>query len=415
MPNLIAGRIFWAAQKGARNLNLVSLYRARLTCSLRTPFTFVFIILAIAVSLSAMLLALEKKESSFQVGVVSEDTGETHRRFLVNLYEIDGFSMIALPRTEALLRLRQDRLEAVVIIPQDFTEKIERGEYQDTLELYASPSSQALATISEPLINAVMTLWMEEYTIEQTKSLLLREGYVYDYIEERFQRDQIESVWDQGSFITLKNVVLNPPEHARSSDGLFDSYSRWYGISCLFYLIISASWVIDSSTKSLHTRIGQTGTSKWKVVLTHSAAPTTICLAGYFLGGVVCSLFVGVPLSSVINFTLPMLIYLCGLSGITLLTASLVRSTVELMFLAPLLTFLHSVLSGLIFPLPQWAYVLVSLSRGLPGRWLVESLSAPSSKLIQALLCAIAWLMAGITVSLLCSNAAMAHNAAKGR
>ena len=98
--------------------------RARLAGSFRGPFSLVFIILAIMISLGAAVFSQEKMQTSLLVALVSEDTGIYGERLISNLSENKGFSMREMPRDEALRLLNQDRLEAVVIIRSDFTEKI---------------------------------------------------------------------------------------------------------------------------------------------------------------------------------------------------------------------------------------------------------------------------------------------------
>ena len=98
--------------------------RARLAGSFREPFSLVFIILAILISLGAAVFSQEKMQTSLLVALVSEDTGIYGERLISNLSENTGFSMREMPRDEALRLLNQDRLEAVVIICSDFTEKI---------------------------------------------------------------------------------------------------------------------------------------------------------------------------------------------------------------------------------------------------------------------------------------------------
>jgi len=307
--------------------------------------------------------------------------------------------MTQLPREEALLRLRQDRLEAVIIIPADFSEKIGRAEFRNTLKLFVSPSSQAAATVSEPLVNAVMMLWVQEYAIDQTAAFLHEQSKEYSEADERLQRSGMDAVWESGALIRVQNIVTDQGETAAADGGSYGFFVRWYGVLCLFYLIVSATWVLDTGKRSLRSRIGQTGVSRWGVMLTTGAAPLTLCIAGYFIGGAVCASLIGTSFTDAMSTAIPVLLYLLGLMGITLLTASLAKSTMQLMFLAPLLTFLNGMLSGLFTPLPEWAYVLEVLSRGLPGRWLARSFAAPLSSLFPSALCAAAWLAAGAAFS----------------
>ncbi len=373
--------------------------RARLAGSFREPFSLVFIILAILISLGAAVLSQEKMQTSLLVALVSEDAGIYGERLISILAENTSFSMREMPRYEALRLLNQDRLEAVVIIRSDFTKKIEDAEYRNTLELYTSPSSQATATISEPLINGVMMLWMEELSTIEAREYLLEHGKTYDASDELTQREQIISLWKDGSAININMVEIDGDSESTASDGPFFACVKWYGVLCLFYLLVGASWVLDINKKSLRIRINQMGVRQWKMIICNSAAPILICAAGYIVAGIACCIFVGTSILNVVAYFLPMLLYFVGILGVTLFTTSLLKNILSLMFLAPALTFLNGVLSGLLLEMPDWAYVLKWLSSSLPGRWLNESISQPLKALPWALVCSAAWVGIGIATS----------------
>lgn len=375
------------------------IFRARLAGSLREPFSLVFIILAILISFGAAVFSQEKMQTSLMVALVSEDSGTYSERLISNLSENEGFSMREMPRDEALRLLNQDRLEAVVIIRSDFTEKIKDAEYCNTLELYTSPSSQATATISEPLINGVMMLWMEEQSTIEARDYLLEHGKTYDGSDEIKQREQIISLWKDGSVVNINMVEIDGHSESTASDSPFSACVKWYGVLCLFYLVVGASWVLDINKKSLRIRINQMGVRQWKMIICNSAAPLLICVAGYIVAGIACCIFVGASILNVAEYFVPILLYLVGILGVTLLTASLLKNILSLMFIAPILTFLNGVLSGLLLEIPDWAYVLKWLSFALPGRWLNESISVPLKALPWALVCSVAWVGIGIATS----------------
>ncbi len=373
--------------------------RARLAGSFREPFSLVFIILAILVSLGAAVFSQEKAQSSLVVGLVLEDAGIYGERLISNLSENTGFSMRDLPRDEALRLLARDRLEAVVIIRSDFTEKLRDSEFSNTLELYTSPSSQATATISEPIINGVMMLWMEELSTKAAKDYLLEHGKTYDASDELKQREQIISLWKNGSAVNINMVEIDGTMESTASDDPLSACIKWYGVLCLFYLLVGSSWVLDMNKRSLRIRINQMGVRQWKVISYNSAAQILICAAGYLVAGIACCLFTGASILMVaVNF-LPMLVHLIGLLGITLFTASLLKNILALMFIAPALSFLNGVLSGLLLEMPDWAYVLKWISFSLPGRWLNESILVPLKALPWALVCSLAWMGIGIATS----------------
>ena len=378
--------------------------KARLAGSLREPFSLVFVILAIVVSVMAALVTQEKTQTSLLVAVVMEDKGDLGEKLIANLSENEGFYMKEMPREEAMQRLNQDRLEAAVIVCSDFSEKLSKGEFDKILELYTSPSSQAPATISEPLVNGTIMLWIEELSTIYTRDYLLEHDKTYDVADETKQREKIQELWKNGSFINIEKIVLDGDEAGSYAEGPFAACVRWYGVLCLFYLVVGASWVLDINKKGLRVRIRQAGVSQWKVISYNSAAPLLICTAGYLVAGISCCILTKASLLSVAAGCIPMLIYLIGLLGVTLLIASLMKNVLALMFIAPVITFLNGVLSGLLFEMPAWAYVLKWISCALPGRWLNESLSAPLQSLPLSLVCGAAWMCLGITASALQSK-----------
>lgn len=385
-------------------MRLDHVLKARLAASFREPFSLVFILLAIIISVLAAVTAQQKVEARLTVAIVSEDTGDLGEKLLATLLENKSFSMRETTREEAMRLLNQDRLEAAVIICGNYTEMLQKGEFKNVLELYTSPSSQVPATLSEPLVNATLMLWIEELSTLRTRDYLLEHGKTYSASDEASQREKVKVLWNSGSLVNVEKVELDGGEVPSQADSPFAACARWYGVLCLFYLVVGASWVLDINKKGLRIRISQAGVRQWKMIIASSLAPLIICAVGYLVAGVLCCIFVDASLLSIAEGFLPMFIYLIGLLGVTLLTASLMKNVLSLMFIAPILTFLNGVLSGLLLEMPAWAYVLKWISSALPGRWLNESLSAPLKSLPWALVCCTAWMCVGIAASALRSK-----------
>ena len=315
------------------------------------------------------------------------------------LSENSAFLMELMSREDALRQLNRDQIEIVAVIRSDFSDSLKRGEFRNTIELYTSPSSQAPATVSEPLVNAVMMLWMEEYSVLQTKEYLQNRDILYGEREEEIQRKEIYELWEMGSMINFENINLNEEEIIETKNTPFSICIKWYGALCLFYLIVDASWVFDVNKKSLRMRMKQAGVKQWQMISYNSIVPILICLMGYLLTGLLCNVFFGSSIFDVLIFFGPMLIYLMSLMGITLLIASFFRNILSLMFLAPVLTFVNGVLCGLFLELPEWAYVLKQGSEILPGRILNTSFQFPEHYYFTATLCGMIWIIVGMGAS----------------
>jgi hypothetical protein len=199
-------------------------------------------------------------------------------------------------------------------------------------------------------------------------------------------RGEIAALWDN-SAIGIDRVVLDGGNASDDDDSPFDTFVRWYSLLCFFYLAADAAWVLDMSKRGIRVRALQSDTPLYRVILATSLAPLVIALAGYIAGGAAACLLTGEPLSAAVRSALPMLLYLVSAVVAALLLASALKSILALLFLAPAAAFINGVLSGLLFPLPEWAFVLGKLSAVLPGRWLNASLDGTPTALPFALAC----------------------------
>jgi hypothetical protein len=390
------------------------LFLAQLRQSLRTPWTFFFVVLAIAAALAAGLSQSDPPSDRFLVAVVNEDEGLHGDRLIAGLAEIERLDLRPMEKGAALAKLRQDRLEAVFVIRRDYSEKLRRNEYRDLIDWYSAPSSRAAATISEPLINGTMRFLVEEQSIRSTREFLTNKGIAYSPDDEQAQREKIQRVWANEALVHIAAESLraegsspsNPAKPADSAGGdpFLGKYGalaacvRWYAVFCVFYLVVSASWILDINKRSLRVRVTQSGTHLWQLLLGTSLAPLLIGLGGYWLTGCLCCLQSGGWLE-MLYLSLPVSIYLWTVLGLTITIASFLRQALALLFLAPLVTFIHAILGGLITALPEWASLLVYLSRALPGRWLLLALSSPLAALLPSMLCCFGWFLAGVLIS----------------
>jgi hypothetical protein len=385
------------------------LFLAQLRQSLRTPWSFVFLLLAIAVALGAGLRAGSPTAGRFAVGLINEDEGVYGSRLIAYLQGYPQLDLRPLPKEQALALLREDRLEAVFVVRRDYTERLRHNEYSNLIDWYTAPSSRAAATISEPLINGTMRLWIEEEAIANTREYLLAHGLAYPTEAEAAQRAIVQQVWQNRTMVNIKNVVLDnsasengeaPASGLQTpADSRLAAASRWYAIFCVFYLVVSAAWVLDINKRGLRIRAGQTGARLWLILVGTSLAPLLIGMAGFWITGIICCAVSGGGWLLLLGLSLPVLLYLWTILGLTIALASFLHQTMALLFLAPLVTLVNALLSGLMAELPGWARMLAILSRALPGRWLNQSLASPLTGLAPALLCCGVWFLAGIAIA----------------
>jgi len=370
---------------------------------LRTPWAFFFIIVAVGLSLAAGFQFEKADPDRFAVGIVIEDEGDYGRRLAAEIAGYDRLILRQLDRSEAMRLLRQDRMEGVFVVRADYTAKLRQCDFKNIVEWYTAPSSRAAATVSEPLINGTMRLWLEEKAVSSTREFLAVEGIAYTPADEAAQREMISQIWLAETSVFIQDVMIDgaegPAADLTDPATPLDASVRWYAVLCVFYLIISASWVLDINKRGLRIRSIQSGGHLWQIMLGTSLAPLLAGLAGYWLMGSLSCLINGGDWLRMLLLSLPMATYLWTVLGLTIFLAAFLKNSLALMFLAPLLTFVNALLGGMISELPDWAGVLAMISQILPGRWLMLMLQDPLAALPFALLCGIGWFAAGIALS----------------
>jgi hypothetical protein len=383
-------------------MNLMRLIQVRLTALLRSFFSLIFLILAAIIGFTAAYLTEEKNPDILNVALVLEDTGSYSQRFVASLQQENWLEVSLMDREAALKLLRQDRMDAVLVVRPGYSSTLEQGQFANILELYTTPSSNAALTLSEPVINKTWMLWVEESALANVESYLSGQHTALSDAEQAAFRADLIELWHQGYGIEVTSEYLQQPAVPPEAADSFAAAVQWYAIFCLFYLMISASWVLDINNSQLKMRASQKGVPVWQMTFVSALAPFILALLSYLvMGSAVCAVF-GNPFFDLLRFLLPVILYLLGALGIMLAVTCTLNSLTILLFLAPVTTFFVSVLSGMIAPLPQWAYMLTAIAKTLPGSWLSASAASGQSHALAALaLCASLWLLCGAGASLL--------------
>lgn len=384
-------------------MNLAALFRARVKACLRDALSLVFLLLALVIALAAAYLTAEKDADTLSVALVNRDSGKYGGMLSESLMGEEYMDVAVMPLDTAMTLLRQDRLESVIVIRNNFSESLYSGEFENTLALYNSPASSAGITVSEPAINKTIAMWVGEFARLQASDFLLARGEAFTSDELAAFQEALAGIWRSGSGIEMETEYIDgSPESAASREtGVFQAAAGWYAVFCMFYLIAGASWVMDTRNARLYTRAARSGARAWKLTAASAPAPFLLAISGYLVAGVtVCAIF-SLPLFDLFRFLPAMAVYLAGAVCMTLVFAAAPSDTTTLLFFAPVLTFLNAAMSGMIKPLPEWAAVLRALSGALPGRWFAGALSGTNIDLFFGCLCAAAWLLLSVMISLL--------------
>jgi len=382
-------------------------YLAQLKLALAQPFALAFVVLALIFSLVLGLIAQNKTDRQLTVAFVLEDSNQLANRLVALTARQETLDVVVMTRQAAFRALNQDKLEAVFVVTERFSEQIAQGAYRRLVERYTSPSARYTAMVSEPVIASAMLLWAESRLLQQTERALNELDLAYSDAIRDDHLQRMSAVWVNDTTIRISEIVqdvaLPPDSQTEPERGPLAQVLGWYAVLCVFYLMACPAWILDLKRPSLAERVAQANVRVWQILLLASLAPVTICLAGGLLAGV-GSLYLNAGLFRMIAALPALLVFLMATVGQMLVLARWMSQTLLFLFAAPLVTFVQAVLSGLLLPLPPWAGLLKQLALLLPGSHLAALLTASPGMLSAAawfglLLSMLGWLGLGILLN----------------
>ena len=372
------------------------LFGIRLKAFLKDGFSVVIIILAVVMALALGYQKLHEHENDLTAIMVDMDRGSYGQKLTSELRKEENLKIYESGRKSAMKDLAGDEAEVVVMLHEDFTEKISAGEYSDVLDIYFAPSSAYGSTVAEPVISNVMIMWMDEALISRMSDFLEKEGIAFSEEDEKDFRREMAEIWKHGSTAKTKQIILDTDETEKQASGWFAFSAAWYLVLALFYILISGSWMTELSKRSIRIRSAREGMGTAGMFGSMGLASAAMVFGGF----IVVTVISGGTFEMFLHTAPMMLIYLVGTLGISLCACTLSGSLMALMLTAPFLTFLFGTMSGLIVPLPQWAYGLELISAAVPGRWMQTALSG-DPEYIKALVFAAIWCLLGLFICII--------------
>lgn len=393
-------------------MRLTTLFIARLRASLLDLRSLLFLLLAIAAALAAVSIDAAVDDDRMSLALVNEDVGRYGQMLTDDLTAEPYLNASTMAKDDALLNLRRGRIEAVLIIKDNYSSSLEAGKFENTLELFSASASGAGITVSEPAINKTIEFWMAEFVrLEAADFLAAGDGNFSDEELLLLEQDHSRILSEKSSLqVASEFVDSNTAQDVSAGANLTTEQNReidrgpiavaagWYAVFCLFYLLISSIWLFDLQNSKLLIRAARSGRGGISIISVSASVSFLLSLVGYLLVLSVIAITFGQSFTIVIKFLPSMLIYLTGALAITLFISSLLTNIAALLFLSPVITFVNAALSGLIYALPEWAVVLRRISLALPGSWLKSALTGSATAWAGGLVCAAAWLLLGTAV-----------------
>lgn len=381
-------------------MRTLKMFVQRWKASIRKPYIWAFVILAILTSTIPAFSVQFHSETALPIGIVNEDNKQLSYDLEAYMETYDKLMVFKLDRETALRYLAMGRLEGVYIVEDGFTERLSKGEYEGLITMYSAPASSSAVLLGETVINKTLMVWMVETALLKTQEFLESEGIPFtEETREQFYH-QFNDLLLNGSTITIREHI---PEPARTS-GRYETLlasTGWYASFVALFVITGAGWVIESKKRALGERMRAAGIHPVSALTGSSMAVIAIAMAGWIIAHIASSLIAGYAFGIGFVMFLPVLIYMIGIMGLTLVLSSLMERTVQLMLVAPVFTITQGILCGMLVELPNWAGFLYYVSYIFPGRWLMLAADATQGGaspgfMFGLIACSLTWLIVGL-------------------
>lgn len=315
------------------------------------------------------------------IGVVDLDGGSYAAEFITYLEEEPTFRLETLEEKKALKKLAGGSLEGVLVLEDNFSDELENMEFSNILTIYVSPSSSIAQLLSEVFSEKIFEMWAVEVMVADMVNFQEEMGQdMPPNYEDRLRADMqaasrsnplvtVDLYWREEEFTAGLDSLLTVDEEELPiitySQGLL-----WYCAFIVIFILVSSRWVIDQRRTALGDRMRALGILPAWASLASALAVTLVCLVGLLVCvGLSVALL---PLTLLDGLWLAGLglLYLLAIIGLSICLSSLLRESLNLLLIAPMLALLNAVLGGMLAELPAWAAILSWLTGVFPGRLL---------------------------------------------
>lgn len=380
----------------------INLYKYMVKWLLRNKVTIISLLLCLGFSIMAGVYALKEMndELIYPIAIINEDTSSYSNTFLEKLEQDKMLNILYLDKETALRQVSTGRIDGVLIIKDNFSSQLEKGEYDDILEIISPISITSIQPISEIISMTVIDIWLDR---EVDNTLLSKyqqyDGKIdltYEELIKELYANNIEEdillITHISSNLVVKSKIKNPLTPYNKAIGIFAGFA-------LFVMILSSEWVFSLKNKSLSDRFTSMGISFFRRCLSSLLANISVFMIFYIILIITLSVIIGgLTFLNGILLIISMLIYLIGISAMALIVATFVSSINHLIIIGATITIINLSLTPLTIDVQNEVFIYSTIAKVLPGTYLLSS-SSNSNGWIMLLIVSIIWLILAYVIA----------------
>ncbi len=382
-------------------MNIFHLIPSFLQRMIRQFFTFIIIIISIAIALIQTNIAYNKSLAKPVYGIVNNDKGKVSKKVLDALKQKDNAELVITDFEKGMDKLNNHEYSLLLVFNDDFSEKILRGNYKKTIQIYAYATTFTNTSFENDLIYQVMKNWALEFFM--LESIRAFKKHDVDLTEDEIQslREDLQEVIKKDKLVNIKlNYINDKTLLIRDANKINTLHAlNWYLTFSTFYLFVSGVWFIDIQNHSLRLTLKQKRISEWKVYSSISAAIVIICTIGLIFTGCLASFFFSEPITIFLSYLHYYVLYYFAMTGVMIFVTAFFNYPAALLIIAPIFSFINAVLCGLLYDLPKWAYNINKVAHILPGAWLSDIITGKTETILYLFMISLLYFVIGILVT----------------
>jgi hypothetical protein len=363
---------------------------------------WILLLTTVVVALIPVINHARGDTDNIRIAVVNEDSGSFSAVFIDAIRDVGGMEYVMVADSEEALRaLAAGRYEGVIIIDRDFTEQMEALVFNDMFTFYVSPTSSIGMVLVEIFSEKVVEIWANEVLLADYMDFRAEKGLTADEAVKELTRAGMDEASLGDPLILIDYHVpdgewsLEEPPQSNGPQVIAQGV-LWLCALAGFFILLSSRWVIDQRRTAIGERMLSLGVSPALTSLAAGMAVVVYCFFALLIMLAISGFYVSISLGLFVQYLLAGLLYFLAMAGFAVMISALVRTSIDLMIVAPMFTMVNAVLGGMFAALPEWAVVLERFSLLLPGRLLNQALV--SQQWVWLLVAAMAYFAAGIGV-----------------
>lgn len=340
---------------------------------------FILAILFVPVLLSLITGYAQRKEKLGFVPIVLVDEDKSARSEVLckRLLEKEGLRTVFTERDKALIQLKNNDAEAMVVIEEGFEEGLQNGELEDIITIIKSPSTYSAELVKEIVVMEALRIYSGDFTYEWVNNSLKENGKNTSITREEVL-SRVEAYWQPQPIMTItyEEVEANPQSGTSITVPSFTAASL--GLMVLFImmgLLFGSGWLCEEKSNGTLQRILSIKGAARPLFLGNVAALFTMGLTLTLIFVTVQRFLFNVTLLRGITSWLVISLYILCAASLSMLMAAFFETPHQLQAFVPVFALITGLMGGCLWNLLGVPKSLLTMALFTPQGWALQALT----------------------------------------